>query len=394
MRHRSKAKTNRIEWYENVAALPADWNAALPQNHFLQRDSLDAHEGAALPHLDTVYAAIRQDEQIIAQAAFQVLTLQPEHLNKSSLKSWQYNAWRVFAKSTRPKLLVAGQLFRHDVSSFFRTDAHSPFEAFNDYRKIIRLALKKTCAQAVLVKESPEVFVPYFQHYAPEYLLLRNDSSMQLEIWDEWQTLTDYEKSLKHKYAQRLRKVRQSWEALEVRELDAVAVAENASTIYELYLQVTSNQAVRLGLLSKAFLPALKKFYGSKLKIWGIYEEGKMVAFASAWVQDRSFDMFYIGFDYARNSELQLYFNILFFAIEQAIALRKPELILGRTALEAKARVGCRPEYLHTFLFIKNPLLRTIVSRLQQRFTETTGEWENRHPFKKERAANTENTNE
>jgi len=383
---RRNAKSNRIEWYESTAALPADWDTFLPQTHFLKGSSLEVHESTALPHLHTIYAAVRQEEQLVAQAAFQVLTLQPAHLNKSAFKKWQYAAWKVFAKSTHPKLLVAGQLFRHDVSSFFWTDARTPFEAFNDYRRIMHLALKKTCAQAVLVKESPEAFVPYFQHYTPEYLLLRNDSSMQLDVWEEWQTFSDYEKSLKHKYAQRLRKVRQSWDALEVRELDALAVEENAAALYELYLQVTANQPVRLGLLSKNFLPALKKYYGSKLKIWGIYEAGKMIAFASAWVRERSFDMFYIGFDYKRNSELQLYFNLLFFAIEQAIALRKPQLLLGRTALEAKARVGCRPEYLHTFLFIKNPLIRTMVSRLQQRFTETTGEWENRHPFKKEPA--------
>ena len=95
-----------------------------------------------------------------------------------------------------------------------------------------------------------------------------------------------------------------------------------------------------------------------------------------------SFDMFYIGFDYARNSELQLYFNILFFSIEQAIQFRKPQLILGRTALEAKARVGCLPIYLNTFLHIPNSLLSRIVGGLQNKLGESGSEWEQRHPFK------------
>ncbi len=371
-----------IEWYDAVAALPAAWDAALPTGHFLMRASLTAHERAALPQVRTMYGAVMQGAAIAAQAAFQVLTLRDEHLNQTALKGWQLVAWRLFAKAAKPKLMVAGQLFRHDVASFFSGDARAPFDAFNDYCGMIRQALSRSCAQAVLVKEPPEAFVPYFQHYAPEYLLLRNDSSMQLAIPEEWATLADYEKSLKHKYAQRLRKVRQSWAGLEVRELGAEEVAENAARLYELYLQVTEHQPVRLGLLSQAFIPELKHFYGDRLKVWGIYEGGVMIAFASAWVQDGSFDMFYIGFDYARNGALQLYFNILFFAIEQAIAFRKPQLILGRTALEAKARVGCRPEYLHTFLYIKNPLLRAVVGRMQQRLTEGTGEWENRHPFK------------
>ncbi len=92
--------------------------------------------------------------------------------------------------------------------------------------------------------------------------------------------------------------------------------------------------------------------------------------------------MFYIGFDYAENARLQLYFNILFFAVEQAISLRAPQLILGRTALEAKARLGCKPRYLQTFLFIRNPVLRAWVARMQGRFSAGEGEWEDLHPFK------------
>jgi hypothetical protein len=92
--------------------------------------------------------------------------------------------------------------------------------------------------------------------------------------------------------------------------------------------------------------------------------------------------MFYIGFDYSKNEELQLYFNILFFTVEQAISLRKKKLVLGRTALEAKARLGCRPKYLSTYLYIRNPAIRQVINRLQQNINSMEGEWENRHPFK------------
>jgi hypothetical protein len=380
----SQRNRTHITWYDTVATLPANWDHHLPKNHFLLRNTLAAHERALLPHLKTSYAAMHHGDVFVGQAAFQVLTLQEKHLNPFSLKGWQRVAWKAFANAGRPRLLVAGQLFRHDVVSFHWVDNLSPFDAFRYYRTAIDAALKKNCAYAVLVKEPPEVLVPYFQHQAPEYLLLRNDSSMQLIVPPEWTSFIHYEKSLKHKYAQRLRKVRQSMAALEVKELTSTDVAASAASIYELYLQVTANQPVRLGMLSKAFLPELKRHYGERLKVWGFYEEGQIIAFVSAWVQKYSFDMFYIGFDYARNSALQLYFNILFFAIEQAIVQEKPQLVLGRTALEAKARVGCKPTYLSTFLYIRNPVLRSLVGRLQQRFTEGAGEWENRHPFKKD----------
>jgi hypothetical protein len=93
--------------------------------------------------------------------------------------------------------------------------------------------------------------------------------------------------------------------------------------------------------------------------------------------------MFYIGFDYDRNAALYLYFNILFFSLEQAILLKKKNLVLGRTALDAKARLGCRPRYLSTFLYIKNRNIRNYVVRAQQQMTTEEGAWESKHPLKK-----------
>lgn len=205
---------------------------------------------------------------------------------------------------------------------------------------------------------------------------------MQMPISDQWESVQDYEKSLKHKYAQRFRKLRQAWASLTIKPLDANDVARESEAIFSLYSQVTEHQQVRMGLLSKEFIPVLKNSHPEKLAIWGIYEGDKMIAFTSAWVQEDSYDMFYIGFDYERNNEFQLYFNILFFAIEQAILLKKSELILGRTALEAKARLGCRPVYLNTFLHIRNPMLWRIVAMLQSKLGESGTEWEQRHPFK------------
>jgi hypothetical protein len=335
--------------------------------------------------VDTRYALLRMNGIPIGRTAFQVLTVRPEHLSSSSLPSWQYTSWKLFTRSAHPKLLVGGHLFRHDVSTVHFTEDLPSFDAFEWYRAAIHTATRQCGVHAVLLKDPPAPLVPHFLHGAPDYLLLRNDSSMQMSIPQEWHTITDYEKSLKHKYAQRFRKVRQSWATLQVAELSTDEVQASAATIHALYMQVTENQPVRMGILSEAFIPALKRFYGDKLRVWGIYENGRMIAFASAWVQSDSFDMFYIGFDYERNAALQLYFNILFFAIEQSIQLRKEKLILGRTALEAKARVGCRPEYLNTFLHIRNPILRSIIARLQSRLGETGSEWEQRHPFKEQK---------
>lgn len=376
-----KVDALRTEWYERADALPLEWDRSLPSQSYLLRSSLQQQEAAKLPDLTYAYAALHGRDGILAQAAFQVLRLQPEHVKADSMPAWQYQMWRLAARVLHPRLLVGGALFRHDVESLWHSPLLAPFDTFVWYRNVLQSLRQRSCAAAILLKELPAELVPYFQHQAGDYLLLRNDISMEMEIPASWQNLQDYAASLKHKYAQRFRKTRQGWQGLRVAEMDKAETLANAGALYALYRQVAEAQSVRIGFLSRDFLPGLKQAYGDRLRIWGIWETERLVAFTSGWVHPQSFDMFYIGLDYSRNADLQLYFNILFFAVEQAISLQKPLLILGRTALEAKARLGCRPHYLHTFLHVRNPILRSVVARLQARFADSGGEWEQRHPF-------------
>lgn len=371
----------QLQLFTHSSQLPDSWALLLPKVHFLQPAHLALYERAQLPDVSFVYVLISQKNQTLAIAHFQVLSITKKHLSTDKMHPLQQQAWRLFTTVAAPRLLVGGHLFRHDICSFYRAEGVAPFDAFRMYQAAIKKAARHACAHAVLVKDIDASIVPYIQHYAPKYLLLRNDISMEMALPKTWESMADYEKSLKHKYAQRFRKVRHSWQQLSVRELSAEEVVQHKSILYDLYRQVSARQQVRLGMLSEDFLPELKA-NNPDLHVWLATHEGNPVAFFSAWTNNGVFDMFYIGFDYAKNDALQLYFNILFFAVEQAILMRKEKLILGRTALEAKARLGCKPRYLSTYLYIRNPLLRQIINRLQTNINSMEGEWENRHPFK------------
>lgn len=361
--------------------LPPQWDSFVPEGHFLQRAQLAVTESADLPDLSFLYILISIDKKPVMTAGFQLLSLKSKHINGNMIKPVAYAAWQLYTGALRPKLLVGGHLFRHDVSSVYYDASLAPYDAYNYYNTAIEQAIHTSCAGAVLVKDMPQQLGTYFQNYEPEYIMLRNDISMEMEIPTQWNTIADYEQALKHKYAQRFRKVRQPWQKLEVKELSLQNVQQHKHQLFQLYEQVSSHQQVRIGLLNEDFIPVLKQ-HDDRLKVWAAYENGKMIAFFSAWVYDTVFDMFYIGFDYQRNRDLNLYFNILFFAIEQAIAYRKGKLILGRTALDAKARLGCTPKYLSTFLYIKNGMIRNRVLQAQKNTSDKEGEWESRHPLK------------
>jgi len=191
---RPPLKRSGTKWYSAAAELPADWDLQLPEDHYLRRDSLVLHEGLHLPDVGYRYAALRSAQgQVLARAAFQLLRMQPEHVSRGAAPGWQYRLWNVYSRIAHPKLLVAGHLFRHDVQTFHYSALLPDYEAFRWYSRALKDLGRECGVQAVLVKEPPQDIVPLFLHHAPEFLLLRNDSSMQMAIPCEWQDIQDYE---------------------------------------------------------------------------------------------------------------------------------------------------------------------------------------------------------
>lgn len=372
----------RVNIYADAAEFPTGWDAALPENHPLQQATSKARDAVLADHITPLYATVHKGEKLLLLVSFQLLRIRNPHVDTRKMKRWQRQLWEVFSRIQKPRLLVSGHLFRHDFPAIFIPENVPVFEAFKAYRQALRATARRVHADAILLKDTPEAFQPLVQHFTPQYRLLPGDVSMELAIPENWHTPGDYEKALKHKYAQRMRNIRRAGAELEIRVLDTAAVVENAATLHQLYMQVARNQPLRLGFLPEGYLPFLKRQFGELFRVWGFYENEKLLAFASAWQHPQVLDMFYIGFDYERNRERQLYFNILFSAIELGISLRVPKVIFGRTALEAKARLGAKPVYLHSFLYIRNPIARAIVDQLQASLAENEGDWESRHPFK------------
>lgn len=368
--------------FRSANELPDAWDILLPEEHPMRRKVLCLYEQTDLQDISYRYLLSGSLAEPKALACFQLLKVRERHLNPGLLSGWQAVCVPALIRLIGPGLLIAGHLFRHDVCTFYARPDLTEFDAYRCYQQMITLASSETCAAASLVKDVPASLVPYFQNFSNKFMQLRNDISMEMRLPQHWKSFADYEQALKHKYAQKLRKVRQGMSGVQIEELSAADVNGESARIFELYLQVCKRQSFSMGMLNERFLPDLKHFYGDRLRIWAFYEGDQMLAFASAWVHEDTFDMFYIGFDYQYNNERNLYFNILYFSIEQAIVLGKSHLNLGRTALEAKARLGCRPRYLHTFLSVRNVCLRSIVfNRINAQHIEE-GAWEERHPLK------------
>jgi hypothetical protein len=343
---------------------------------------IDVIEKANTANLKHYYVIIENQGQAQAFAYFQLLQVKPFHFNLQG-KRWQQLSLHLVLQWIRPTMLVAGNLFRHDVSFFqFLDDDIDDATKGKIYLDTINHLIAHTKASGLFIKDVPRNLGEFIQQ-DDSYQRMPDDISMEMHLPAPWQSIADYEKALKHKYLQRYKKMRQSFSEIEVRELSHNDILRYSKEMEALYMQVTRKQMVSMGILNHQFFEFLKTVLQDDYKVCGYFIDQKMVAFSSAIVHDAEYDMNYIGFDYAVNQSHHLYFNILFQCLDNAIQSKCRKLILGRTALEAKAILGCEADYRYSFYKLRNGILNRFYQKVSANFRERQGDkWKERHPFK------------
>lgn len=375
---RSRHKS-RTQIFTKVSDLPAEWDVLVPAKHFLARTNLLVSERARFPDIQLYYVVEYLEEQLIGCGYFQLLHIHSKHYHPKS--SFGRLSWKVLVNLFRPKLLVAGHLFRHDIESFYSC-FESPYEQFLAYRNMIELLSNHINHVFLLIKDMPLRFNDYFLHQSKGFRILPNDISMVLDIRPTWLTMNDYVTDLKHKYSQRYRNIVSGFDHVNFVDLTLAQIKANQNQLMDLYHSVAKHQETSLGFLSDSYFALLKEQNPEEFKIYGFYKDEQLFAFFSFWLKNEEMDMFYIGFDYESNQKFHTYFNLLFFSIEQAINQRCKRIIFGRTALEAKARLGCKPIYLNTFFKIRNQFLAQWINRRLDQNVGINATWEQRNPLK------------
>lgn len=359
-----------------------EWNQFIHSTSPLHLDELSIPQSSRLPNL-TYYYVITYDASVpVLLSYYQLLSVTPEHFNCQD-KVFQHYSLNAALCIVKPTLLVVGNLFRHDC--FFFQFTHNQFSHEDQahlFKQTFEHILHISKASGVFIKDIP-------QHCASKILLdesyhrMQDDVLMCMSIPPTWSSIQDYEKSLKHKYAQRYRKISKQLESFNVQLFSLDDVLKYQYELEALYLQVSDKQLVSMGKINHQFIVQMKQKRAEDFRVFGWFYQNKLVAFSSAILHDGIYDMNYIGFDYTLNQSHSIYFNILFHCLEQAITTQSTKLILGRTALEAKAILGCEPIYQYSFYKLRNVVVNWFFKKVAAGFKEQIGEkWKDRHPFK------------
>ena len=286
--------------YHNPQDASSEWHTYISAESPLHLDELGIPQYALLPNLNYYYVITYLSGKPILLSYYQLLSVTPEHFNCQDKMFQQYSLNAALCL-VKPTLLVVGNLFRHDCFFFHFVQAEfSNEDKANIFKQTFEYVLNESKASGIFVKDVPQLCA---EKILPDesYKRMEDDVSMVLNVPETWTSIVDYEKSLKHKYAQRYRKISKQLDGIHIVHLSTDDVVTYQHEIEALYLQVSDNQLVSMGKINHQFFVEMKKKLGENFSVHGWFYDGKLVAFSSAILHGGVYDMNYIGFDYAMN---------------------------------------------------------------------------------------------
>ena len=327
---------------------PAHWDALAAQTVFLSRDYLRVLEAHAPENVEPRYALAYDEGRPVAAMLFQRVVVGGERLRKPSRKSLLDKP----VAKLQERMLVCGNLlvwgarsvaFAPDVDP--QTLWHGVGEAMYRLRRGDKLLgesdiamVKDFCGQTPVVRESLRLL---------GYRSVDTEPDMVLTLQPGWQRFDDYLASLTSNYRSNAKKLLKDCTAqgVTLRCIDATEMARRQDELHALYEQVHHAQGLRLASLQPSYLPAMAQALGPDGFTCRVAEiDGRAVGFVTSVKDGATALGYYIGYDRETNQRAPVYLTLLQSTIEDALRFGAARLSLGRTALEPKAKMGCKPE--------------------------------------------------
>lgn len=368
-----------IKIFDSIEPICEDWDKLIPSNHSLSSTCYCIYEQSSPKNISYRYALVFENNKPVLAAVFQSIRIKPENLRSPQKSKFLKYITELMLNLHEILILVNGNVYKDGLEGVYYDQNKLDSEKANElFKNCIDLIDKKDCVSAVMLKDFPSDFSPTT---STKNIKLEDDISMNLSVDAKWKSLDDYVNDLSKKYKARAQKILLSRNEIIIRELNLDQIEANKYEIHSLYNQVVARQSFTFGHLNENYFPATKTYLGDKLILKGLYLNDKLVAFYSAIEHDSKLEVHYVGIDYEYNQSHNLYFNIHFLALQDAILKKKSTLEMGRTTLEAKAILGCKPQYNNTYLEFKNSFAECCFGYFKKNLTESDS-WKTRNPLK------------
>lgn len=375
---------------DSIVMLDRDaWQAlAAPSGFFMSAAYLEALETVLPRNLSPRYALIYSgtpEERVPVAAVYMQIAdvalaqLRPEKERIAPLDD--------LANNTRQRILTCGNLLtygQHGIAMAADADPklawHGVAEVLYRVRQAEKLAGK---THFIMIKD---LHAPHREHAAHlenlSYRYVETEPNMVLSLQSEWKNHEDYLASLASKYRGNVKNsIFKVIEQAECSVEHATDVAQLQDELFGLYKEVQMNAGVRMFELVPEYFSMLQKAAGDGFRCSVVRKGEKLLGFLISVADGDTAVAYHIGFDRAAAADLPIYLRLLHAAIGDAISMGCKQISFGRTALEPKAALGCKPQPFGILVRHRQPVLNKMMKQLLLGIEHD--EAPDRSPFKK-----------
>lgn len=374
---------------DSIDSFASIWHAVAGNNIFLSPSYLKVLEMTPAEGITPYYVIIKVNAEVVGICYFQwkYFRLQENIREKEVHKRTIYDKFKraVIQNINFPTLVLGNLLITGDHGFLFidKVPVNRQWEliskAVDEVSHYIRL--KGRPVGLVLAKDFYSSHNPEAQNN--EFIEFSVQPTMKMSLSPSWQSFDDYSHALKSKYRVRLKKARKDMESLTSKLFSAQEVALYKEEIYDLYKNVSDQAGFNTFLLHPDYFENLKKLLGDQMTFTTYWKDNKLIGFSSTIEEQNSLHAHFLGYDKNTNKYCQLYLNMLYDLVGQAIAKNKSYIDFSRTAIEIKSTVGAKDVPLYLYIKHVNPIWNKVVSPILS-LVKPDKDFIIRHPFKED----------
>ena len=359
-----------VQIYHAIDQLPDycfNWlETTAPTNVFLERPFLTSLVKNPPQGMSFAYLVFTLNQECIGFAALQIKYFKAseslQFTNEGSALFRKVRAW--LAKKVQYNTLICGSLLLTGENGYrFKTNVlqnkEQETQIITEALEFAKTEMAKsgTKIQAIFIKD---FFDPH-QFTQNRYNQFSVEPNMIMTIDPTWKTKQDYIAALASKYRVRTKRAFKKGEAIEKKEFNEERIIANLDKINALYRQIADEAAFNLFHLNDQYLLGLKQSLGENFRLFGYYLNGNLIAFYTTIRNGTTLDAHFLGYDQSLNHEYQIYLNMLYDMVEEAILGKYNKIVFARTASEIKSSVGAVPKEMYLYFRYERPLINQII---------------------------------
>lgn len=374
-----------IQVFTAIHELPFDWEIVTQSAPlFLQKSYLRTLEEASPKGYNFFYVLFYQEDRAVGVSIAQAFYF--DGAKQFNLPTQQQTWWKKWiAQQLKAHFLVIGNAtltgefgihFLPFVTASERADfLHSAIQLLeNQYVPQTDITVIKDFYDTTDVLDT--------QLKKAQFHRIAIQPNMVLSLPEHWRTFDDYLGDLRSKYRVRAKRAKKKSRSLTTQNFDVSAIEQYESRLHELYESIADTALMNVAYLPKNYFSTLKKELGDCFQLTAYFDQDQLIGFHTLIRDHRHLEAHFLGLEEAYNASHQLYLNMLFNLVNNAIEQRSTSLSFSRTALEIKSSVGAVAQPIYGYVKHRFGLFNLMVPFLFDAFKAE--EWLARHPFRAE----------